>query len=123
MSAGRYDTVVEQGATFYRVCTWKTSSGVGINLTSYTLTGKIKKKLSDTNELVSFTITKADQTSYAGQFTISLTSTQTAALPVKPQTTEFKELLNLYYDIEADSGTEITRIIEGVLGVSPQVTT
>lgn len=123
MSAGRYDTVVEQGATFSRVCTWKTSSGVGIDLTSYTLTGKIKKKITDTNELLSFTITKANQGSYPGQFTISLTSTQTASLPIKPQTVEFKELLHLYYDIEADSGTEVTRIIEGILGVSPQVTT
>ncbi len=83
MSAGRYDTVVEQGATFSRTCTWKDSLGVGINLTSYTLTGKVKKRVTDSNEIVSFTITKADQSSFPGKFTISLTASQTGALPIK----------------------------------------
>lgn len=123
MSAGRYDTVVEQGATFSRTCTWKDSLGVGINLTSYTLTGKVKKRVTDSNEIVSFTITKADQSSFPGKFTISLTASQTGALPIKQQSGDFKELLNLYYDIEADSGSSVSRILEGLLGVSPQVTT
>jgi hypothetical protein len=122
MSAGRYDTVIEQGATFSRTITWKDSDGVGINLTGYTVAGKIKVKVSDKVSLLSLTVTLANQVTYAGQFTISLTATQTASLPVKYTASGEKESLNLYYDIEATLGATVTRILEGVFYNSPEVT-
>lgn len=122
MAAGRYDTIIEQGATFERVFNWKDSTGAGINLTGYTVAGKVKAKTSDKVQLLSFTVTIADQTLYAGKFTASLSATQTAGLPAKYTSDGRKEDLNLYYDIEANTGPTVYRIVEGILSGSPEVT-
>ncbi len=122
MSAGRYDTIIEQGATFSRTITWKDSSGAGIDLTNYTIAGKIKKKVSDKTALLSFTVTEANQGSLPGQFTISLTATQTSSLPATYSQDGSKESLELYYDLEATNGSSVTRIVEGILYNSPEVT-
>ena len=121
MAAGRYDTVIEQGATFSRVITWKDSSGVGINLTGYTVAGKVKKT-PESPPLFSFSVTVADQGTFPGKFTISLTATQTAALPTRPSVGAVREVLPLAYDIEASTGGIVTRILEGVLSNSSEVT-
>lgn len=123
MSAGRYDTIIEQGATFSRTCTWKDSSGVGINLTGYTVAGKIKRNATDNTPLLSFTVSIANQGTFPGKFTISLTAAQTSTLPTKPGNNGVKELLPLSYDIEATTGSVVVRLFEGILNNSAQVTT
>ena len=122
MAAGRYDTVIEQGATFTRTATWKDSAGVGINLTGYTVSGKLKRKVSDKVELASFTVTIANQGTFPGKFTFALSATQTALLPNSPSQSGDKQPLNLYYDIEASLSGVVTRLIEGILSLTPEVT-
>ena len=122
MLAATYDFTIEQGATFSRVITWKDSAGVGINLTGYTITGKIKRKTSDATALATFTATLANQTTNPGQFTLSLTSTQTGALPTATGPTAQKVLLECVYDIEASQGSTVYRLLEGVVSISPEAT-
>lgn len=122
MAAGRYDTIVEQGATFERVFTWKDSTGAGINLTGYTIAGKVKAKLSDKTALASFSVVVANQGTDPGKFTVSLSATDTAAFPAKYTSDGRKEDLNLYYDIEATTGSTVYRVVEGILSNSPEVT-
>lgn len=121
MAAGRYDLTIEQGATFQLQCQWQDSSGNNINLTGYTISGKIRRRTSDTQPLVSFTtnITSAVN----GQFIISLTAAQTALLPTAHNsTTAEKQLLECVYDVEAVSGATVYRLFEGLVKVSPEVT-
>lgn len=122
MAAGRYDTIVEQGATFERVFNWKDNTGAGINLTGYTISGKVKAKLSDKTALASFTVTVADQGTYPGKFTVTLSATTTASFPSKYTADGRKEEMNLYYDIEATNGSTVYRVVEGILSGSPEVT-
>lgn len=122
MSAGRYDTIIEQGATFTRTITWKDSSGAGINLTGYTVAGKVKSKVSDKIELLSFTVVIANQGTNPGQFTISLSATQTATLPAVYSADGKKQILDLVYDVEATTGSTVYRVIEGILSNSPEIT-
>ena len=122
MSAATYNFTIEQGATFTKVITWKDSSGAGINLTGYTITGKIKRKTSDQTALATFTATLANQGTSPGQFTISLTATQTGALPAVTGPTAEKVLLECVYDIEATTGSTVYRILEGVVSISPEAT-
>lgn len=121
MAAGNYNITIEQGATFSLVCTWKDSSGVGVDLTGYTFSGSIKRRATDHVALKSFTFTIADQGESPGQFTISLTATQTSALPSKYSESAQKELLSCVYDIEAVSGEIVYRIMEGIAYISPEV--
>jgi hypothetical protein len=122
MSAATYNFTIEQGATFSKVVTWKDSSGAGINLTGYTVTGKIKRKTSDQTALASFTATLANQGTNPGQFTLSLTSTVTASLPTVTGPTAQKALLECVYDVEATIGSTVYRLLEGIVSVSPEAT-
>lgn len=120
MAAGRYDFVIEQGATFSRQVTWQNEDGSAVNLTGYTLSGSVRKKTSDAKQLIDFTITVVNAAS--GIFTFSLTAAQTGALPATYGQTSEKELLPCVYDIEAASGSTVYRVLEGVANISPQVT-
>lgn len=122
MSAGTYNFTIEQGATFTKVITWKDGTGAGVNLGGYTITGKIKRKTSDQTALASFTVTLSNQSTNPGQFTISLTDAETATLPTVVGPTAKKVLLECVYDIEADSGAQVYRLLEGVVRISPEVT-
>lgn len=122
MAAGNHDFLIEAGATWSSVIDWQDSAGVGINLTTRTITGKIKRKVLDPLEVVSFTVTKADQGTNPGRFTISLTATETAKLPVKQTQDGKKDFTELSYDIESVNGSTVDRILEGLIKVSPQVT-
>jgi hypothetical protein len=122
MSAATYNFTIEQGATFSKVVTWKDSSGAGINLTGYSITGKIKRKTSDQTALATFTAALANQTTNPGQFTLSLTAAQTEALPTVTGPTAQKALLECVYDIEATTGTTVYRLLEGIVSISPEAT-
>jgi hypothetical protein len=122
MGAATYNFTIEQGATFSKVITWKDSTGAGINLTGYTISGKIKRKTSDQTALVAFTATLANQTTNPGQFTLSLTAAQTGTLPTTTGPTAQKALLECVYDIEAAQGSTVYRLLEGVVKISPEAT-
>ena len=122
MAAGNYDFIIEQGATFSKQITWKDSTGTPINLSSYTISGKIRRKSTDQNQVAAFTCTKADQGTSPGVFTISLTAAVSATLPTKAGSTAEKELLACVYDVIATSGSEVYRLLEGIVKISPAVT-
>lgn len=122
MSAGKYDFTIEQGATFSLQVTWKDSTGTPINLTGYTISGKLKKKVTDSASLASFTCTPANQGTSPGVFTISLSATTTSSLPVFKGVTSDKEKFTCVYDIQAQTGSTVYRLLEGVASVSPRVT-
>lgn len=120
MAAGRYDLVIEQGATFSRQVTWQNQDGSAVNLTGYSIAGKIRRKTSDNQPIISFTTAITDAAN--GIFTFSLTATQTASLPVNHGATAEKEYLDCVYDIEATVGSTKYRVIEGLARISPEVT-
>jgi hypothetical protein len=120
MAAGRYDFTIEQGATFSRQVTWQNENGSAVNLTGYTISGKIKRKSSDVQPLISFTCTVTNASS--GIFTFSLTAAQSATLPTAHSHLPEKQLLECVYDIEATSGGTVYRVLEGIVKISPEVT-
>lgn len=122
MNAALYNFILQQGATFSQLITWKDDNGIGINLTGYVVSGKIKRKTSDASALLSFTTVLSNQNTNPGEFTISLTAAQTATLPTVVGPTAQKALLECVYDIEASIGSTVYRLLEGVVSISPEVT-
>lgn len=110
MAAGKYDFIIEQGATFTRQITWQDSSGVGIDLTGFSLSGKIRRKYTDTTALTSFTMTIIDANS--GIFSFSLTALETSILQAS----------ECVYDIEANTGSTVYRVLEGKCTITPEAT-
>lgn len=105
---------IDQGATFTSDVTIKDINGNTFNLTGYTARAKMALGYSSTRTRVAITTTvAADPTT--GIVTLSLNDTQTAAL----------EDARYVYDVEIvnDSSGAVTRVIEGIITVRPNVTT
>lgn len=119
MAKATYDIELTQGDTFSLPITLTDNAtpAVAINLTSTTITSDIKQNVKSTGALVSFTVTKTNAS--AGQFTLSLTAAQTAALAV----TKEDGSNILYYDCEFEySPTNTQTEFGGTITVLQQVT-
>jgi len=109
MAAGKLNLVVEQGATFSRTVT-VSNSGTPVNLTGKTLRGKLRRRPTDVAAAADFTT--AITNAAGGVFTISLAATTTSGLRAEDH----------YYDIELVDGATVTRLLEGTVYVSFEVT-
>ena len=104
---------IDQGASFSSDVTVKDANGNAFNLTGYTAAAKMAKGYQSTKTRTSFTTTIATPTS--GVVTLSLTPAQTTALDAE----------RYVYDLEITltATGAVTRVIEGIITVRPQVTT
>ena len=102
---------IDAGADFTTTVTVTDSTGSALNLTGYTHAAQIRKSYDSTSATVAFTTTTTNAT--AGQFTLVLSNSQTAAIPHG----------RYVYDavITSGSGTK-TRVVEGIVTVNPRVT-
>ena len=111
--AGSYNFTIEQGATFNLLMTWKIDN-VAVNLTNYTARLQARIDVDETDTILSLT-TGAGITLGGAAGTISLdqTATQTALLPKG----------EYVYDLELQSsGGIVTRLLQGELNISAEVT-
>ena len=103
---------VDQGTSFTSDVTVKDANDNAFNLTGYTANAKMAKGFASTRTRTTITTTvAADATT--GVVTLSLTSTVTAGLDAE----------RYVYDLEITqtSSGNVTRVIEGIITVRPQV--
>jgi hypothetical protein len=111
--AGSYNFTIEQGATFNLLMTWRIDN-VPVNLTGYTARLQARIDVDETDTILSLT-TGAGITlgGAAGTITLDQTATQTAVLPKG----------EYVYDLELQSsGGVVTRLLQGELNISAEVT-
>lgn len=119
MSAGVANLLIQQGETFSRLITIEDSLGVPINLTGYTARAQIRLTAQSTTIAASFLCTfDADRST--GKITISLTDTQTSAITATGDT--YSVLSTYTWDLEIIVGSTVTRLLNGTVTVSPEVT-
>ena len=115
------DLNILQGATFSARIAVTDSTGSAINLSGYTTRGWGKHRYSDTNKLIDLdpdvVSGSGDLTWYSaltsGLVDIKISATGTAALPI----------IQGVYDVEMYNATgTVTRILQGKMNVSPEVT-
>src|SRR6056300_460128 len=107
--------VIEQGATFSTDVTVKDNAGDAFDLTGYSASAKMAKGYASTRTRTTITTTiNVDPTT--GIITLSLTADQTNQLDAPAR---------YVYDVEIlrTSDSTITRVIEGLITISPSVTT
>jgi len=102
--------IVDQGSSFVTTLALTDSNDDPINLNLYTFSGQIRKHYTSSNS-TSFTITGDGNT---GVLTLSLSANSTANLVAG----------RYLYDIEITetSSSNITRVVEGIVTVTPNVT-
>jgi hypothetical protein len=113
MVPGKYNIICPQGSTFNQQLTWIIGE-TPVNLTTYTARMQVREKYTSTIYNVSLTTENGGITLGGEEGTIFLTisATDTSELVAK----------EYVYDLEVDSGGEVTRIIEGKFIVTPEVT-
>jgi len=106
---------IDQGSTFTTDVTVTNTDGTAFDLTGYTASAKMALGYASTRTRVSFTTAIASDAT-TGVITLSLTADQTNSLEAPAR---------YVYDIEIlkTSDSTITRVIEGIITVSPSVTT
>ncbi len=105
----KVNLVVDQGATFETVLTLTQDNGDLIDLTGYTGTAQLRKHYTSSNS-TSFTVTLGGAN---GTVTLGMSANTTANVVAG----------RYVYDVElVDSGNIATRLIEGIVTVTPQVT-
>ena len=113
--ATNYNTTLDQGADWYINFTYQNSSGTPINLTGYTAALQLRSEPSDATAALSLSSPSSGIviTGATGLVAVHASAAQTGALIAG----------TYYYDLELTSGTGIvTRLVQGQVVVSPQVT-
>jgi len=105
--SSKVNIVIEQGTTFSVAFDVEDDSGTALNLTGYTGRSQLRKHYSSTAN-TPFTVNVAN-----GSVTLSLTANQTANVVAG----------RYVYDVElVDSNGVVSRLIEGIASVTPEVT-
>lgn len=113
MTAGQYDFIIEQGAGFNRVITYR-AGGVLVNLTGYTATLTAKHKRGAVASLLSMSTGGHGITlgGAAGTITLALTDSETALL-------DFEQAVYML-ELTPASGDDV-RLLEGNITLSKAV--
>lgn len=99
---------IDQGATFATKLLLNNADGAAVDLTGYSANSQIRKHYTSSNS-VNFNVAVAN----AGHVTLSLTANATANIAAG----------RYVYDVElSDPQGRISRIVEGIITVSPNVT-
>lgn len=106
---------IDQGASFSTDVTVTNTDGTAFNLTGYTASAKMALGYTSTRTRTTFTTAIASDAT-TGVITLSLSADQTNQLDAPAR---------YVYDVEIlkTSDSTITRVIEGIITVSPSVTT
>ena len=107
--------IIDQGANFSSDITVKDANNNAFDLTGYTTEAKMAKGYASTRTRTSITSTIATD-STSGVVALTLTAAQTATLDAPER---------YVYDVEITktSTGAVTRVIEGIIAVRPNVTT
>lgn len=107
--ATKANIVIDQGSTYTTDLNLTDENSDALNLTGYSANSQIRKHFTSSNSVTFSTSINA----IAGVITLSLTANQTSNL-----------ISGRYvYDIElTDASNSVSRIVEGIVTVTPQVT-
>lgn len=106
--ATKANLVIDQGATFSADLDITDENGDTINLAGYTASSQIRKWYTSSKFVEFSTSVNGD----IGIITLSLTANQTSSLTAG----------RYVYDVEITDNVTISRIVEGIITVNPNVT-
>jgi phage tail sheath gpL-like len=114
MTAGIYNTTIDQGSVWSVVLVYTDSNDAPVNLTGYTASMQLRQNYNSATADLTLTTANGGITivGATGTITINATATQTGLL----------ESGFYVYDLELTSGSNISRLIQGQLTVAEQVT-
>jgi len=127
MASGRYSFTIEQGSTLNFELQYKNATGSAINLSGYSGKMQIKSNYADNSPTIYLTLSSSLQADGTGlNFSGSNGSTPTASgsigVFISAATSSLLMFDTALYDLEITSGSIVTRILEGQVKLSKEVT-
>jgi hypothetical protein len=127
MAAGRYSFVIEQGATVNFEIQYRDSNNIPVNLTGYSGKMQIRSSYADNNPVTYATLSSslaADGTglNFSGSNGTKPLSSGSIGVIISAASSSAFLFNTAYYDLELTSGSTVTRLIEGQIRLSQQVT-
>lgn len=115
MTAGKLDFIIEQGATFRRVISWKNDADVPFDLTDYTARMQVRAHLSSPIPIITLT-TENDGLTIDGE-------DGQLVLTISAEATDDLTLNDGVYDLEVESPEGVvTRLLQGRVIIERSVT-
>jgi len=127
MAAGKYSFVIEQGSTLNFEVQYKDSNNTPIDLTGYSGKMQIRSDYADNSPSTYITLSSslaADGTglNFSGSSGTTPLSSGSIAIVISAVSTSLFTFNEAKYDLELTSGNVVTRILEGNVKLSKEVT-
>ena len=119
--ATNYKLYIDQGSTFSRTISLKNSDGDPYDLSGASISSQIRDTPTSSVKIADFSISISSP-AVSGQFIMFMPASSTSALPVDPTTGPIATPTVYSYDVEMIIGTTVTRLLQGEVVVSPEVT-
>ena len=121
MSAGKYSFVIEQGSTVNFEIQYKDSNNNPVDLTDYSGKMQIKSGYADSNPTTYITLSSSLADDGTG-LNFSNAISGSIGIYISAASSSVFTFGSAYYDLEITSGSVVTRLIEGQVRLSQQVT-
>lgn len=128
MPAGKYALLIEQGATLRLDLAYKDSNNNPIDLTGYSGKMQIRSDYADNNPTTYLTLSsslQADGTgiNFSGSAGALPPVSGTIGIVISAASSSALTFSSASYDLEITSGSVVTRLLQGTVNLSKQVTT
>ena len=131
MAAGIYNFTIEQGTTFQRTFKYKDASGDPLDLTNHSVRMQIRSDKADKTTSFLHEFGSGSEFSLQGSGGLFIVSSSAAGITeldqftlfISASTTETMSFESAIYDIEIeDTGSIVTRLLQGKIKISKEVT-
>ena len=125
MAAGKYSFIIEQGATTNLNVQWTDASGSAVDLTGYQARMQIRPGIESNDVYISLTSDlQPDGTGLNLSGSNGETPVQSGSIGIyiSAYSSSLLNFTEAYYDLELVNGIEVTRLLEGRVKLSKNVT-
>ena len=127
MAAGKYNFTIEQGTTVNFELQYKNASGSAINLTGYSARMQIRPDYADntkTSYLYISSSLNSDGTglNFSGSSNLNSPTSGTIGVYISAVSSSALNFDTAVYDLELQTGSLVTRLLQGTIKLSKEVT-
>ena len=126
MAAGKYSFIIEQGATTKFQIDWTDESGNPIDLTGYHARMQVRPSVESNTIFLSLSSSLSDNCgtglNLSGSNGVTPLQSGSIGVYISAASSSLLNFNEAYYDIEMVNGCEVTRLLEGKVKLSKNVT-
>jgi hypothetical protein len=125
MAAGKYSFIIEQGATTNFQINWTDESGSAVDLTGYQAKMQIRPQIDSSEVLLSLSSSlNSDNTgiNLSGSNFITPVQSGSIGIYISAHSSSLLSFGEAFYDLEMVKANEVTRLLEGKVKLSKNVT-